>query len=237
MISWYTYIYVNIIYILSTNKYTELLLDSGFRMPLSTQIWPGPVRQPISLMCAWNDANRNSQHNRARASLKSNLLAKVVPKMMKCVAQVTHIFFFIYARWWPFGWSIFQWIYLPGRMFGIFLLLWTSSRYASISTSTQQPSLRHGIGTPGLCPMTETRPGWVGSRMGWSLKLTVRPCKQAEPPKGNSSSNHQFSDAMLVSGRVHLVIAGCSPWKHKQVREQQFMLNPCKILTSRDVLR
>lgn len=66
----------------------------------------------------------------------------------------------------------FPLIYLPGRMFGIFLLLWTSSRYASISTSTQQPSLRHGIGTPGLCPMTETRPGWLGSRMGWSLTLS-----------------------------------------------------------------
>ena len=35
-----------------------------------------------------------------------------------------------------------------------------------------------------------------------SLKLTVCPWKQAFLQKGNSSSNHPFSGAMLVSGRV-----------------------------------
>ena len=39
-----------------------------------------------------------------------------------------------------------------------------------------------------------------------SLKLTARPCKYGFPKGNSSSSNHPFSGAMLVSGRVFQLV-------------------------------
>ena len=58
-----------------------------------------------------------------------------------------------------------------------------------------------------------------------SLKLTVRPLKIGRNPKGNSSSNHAFSGAMLVSGRVlqGLYIPGNATFLPSTVPNDDFM--------------
>ena len=67
------------------------------------------------------------------------------------------------------------------------------------------------------------------------LKLTVRPLNIGRNPKGNSSSNHAFSGAMLVSGRVlqGLYIPGNATFLPSTVPNDDFMFKMIPRVDSR----